>query len=145
MKSNKNTQKNKSAKDNKATKQEETSATETQDAPVASSKRKIAAENDDELSIKGFWRHYSRSTDTHTKMIDLFILYLLILISCQLFYRFVVGDDFPRNAFVSGIFCPLGVAVLLVILRGRGRDFKQLGEFFLACLVLFITAINFAG
>ena len=78
-------------------------------------------------------------------MIDLFTLYLVAIICCQLFYRFVVGDDFPRNAFVSGIFCPLGVIVLLVILRGKGRDLKQLAEFFLACLVLFITAINFAG
>jgi hypothetical protein len=78
-------------------------------------------------------------------MVDWFIVYLLGVIGCQLFYRMVVGDDFPRNAFVSGIFCPLGVAVLLVVLRGGGRDLRQLAEFFLACLVLFITAINFAG
>jgi hypothetical protein len=78
-------------------------------------------------------------------MIDLFILYLLVLIGCQIFYRLVVGDDFPRNAFVSGIFCPLGMSVLLAILRSRGRDLKQLAEFFVASLVLFITAINFAG
>lgn len=97
------------------------------------------------MSIEGFWSHYSNTTDTHTKMIDLFILYLLVILKCQLFYRFVVGDDFPRNAFVSGTFCPIGVIVLLVILRGRGRDLRQIAEFFLAALVLFITAINFAG
>ena len=78
-------------------------------------------------------------------MIDLFIIYLIMIVSCQVFYRAIVGDDFPRNAFVSGVFCPIGVAVLLVILRGRGRDLRQLAEFFLASLVLFITAINFAG
>jgi hypothetical protein len=99
----------------------------------------------DALSIEGFWSHYSKITDTHTKIIDLFIIYLIAILGCQVFYRFVVGDDFPRNAFVSGTFCPIGVIVLLVIIRGRGRDLRQLAEFFLATLVLFITAINFAG
>lgn len=101
--------------------------------------------DDNQFSVEGFWSHYTKTTDTHTKIIDLFIVYLVAIISCQFFYRLVVGDDFPRNAFVSGMFCPLGVIVLLVILRGRGRDLRQLGEFFLAALVLFITAINFAG
>ena len=68
-----------------------------------------------------------------------------MIIKAQLFYRVVVGDDFPRNAFVSGIFCPLGVIVLLVILRGEGLNFRRLGEFFVACLVLFLVSINFAG
>lgn len=98
-----------------------------------------------ELTIEGFWKGYQTLTDSHTKIIDLFILYLVTIIGFQLFYRIIVGDDFPRNAFVAGTFCPLGVIVLLVILRGRGRDLRQLAEFFLACLVLFITAINFAG
>lgn len=101
--------------------------------------------NEDGLSIEGFWSHYSSTTDNHTKIIDLFIIYLVAILGCQVFYRLVVGDDFPRNAFVSGTFCPIGVIVLLVILRGRGRNLRQLGEFFLASLVLFITAINFAG
>lgn len=99
----------------------------------------------DGLNIEGFWSHYSNITDNHTKTIDLFIIYLIAILGCQIFYRFVVGDDFPRNAFVSGTFCPIGVIVLLVILRGRGRDLRQLAEFFIATLVLFITAINFAG
>jgi hypothetical protein len=110
--------------------------------PAAASK---VASDDSLLNIEGFWNHYSSETDTHTKIIDLFIVYLVAIIGCQFFYRLVVGDDFPRNAFVSGMFCPLGVIVLLVILRGRGRDLRQVAEFFLASLVLFITAINFAG
>lgn len=113
--------------------------------PISSPTKSRVDTEVDPLSIEGFWSHYTKTTDTHTKIIDLFIVYLIALIGCQFFYRIIVGDDFPRNAFVSGIFCPLGVAVLLVILRGRGRDLRQLAEFFLACLVLFITAINFAG
>lgn len=112
---------------------------------AASSTKRRADEELSTVSVEGFWSHYSKATDTHTKMIDLFIIYLIMIVSCQVFYRAIVGDDFPRNAFVSGVFCPIGVAVLLVILRGRGRDLRQLAEFFLASLVLFITAINFAG
>jgi hypothetical protein len=82
--------------------------------------------DDGQLSVEGFWSHYSKATDSHTKIIDLFIIYLLAIVGCQFFYRLVVGDDFPRNAFVSGMFCPIGIIVLLVILRGRGRDLRQL-------------------
>ena len=98
-----------------------------------------------ELSVESFWKSYTASSTPRTRLIDLFIVYLLIIIKCQLFYRIVVGDDFPRNAFVSGLFCPLGVIVLLVVLRGGGLNFRQFAEFFLAVTVLFVVAINFAG
>lgn len=144
MKSNKSSSKGKNIKEVKEAKEEIPLVSEDQAGTPA--KRKRTSENDnDELTVRSFWRHYSKATDTHTKMIDIFIVYLMVIISCQVFYRVIVGDDFPRNAFVSGIFCPLGVAVLLVILRGNGRDLKQLAEFFLASIVLFITAINFTG
>lgn len=96
----------------------------TKSANTATKRR--AEEEQGSVSVEGFWSQYSKATDTHTKMIDLFILYLIMIVSCQVFYRVIVGDDFPRNAFVSGVFCPIGVAVLLVILRGRGRDLRQL-------------------
>lgn len=129
-------------KNNKSTTPSKTSSVS---KSAASTTKRRSEDEQNTVSVEGFWSHYSKATDTHTKMIDLFIIYLIMIVSCQVFYRFIVGDDFPRNAFVSGVFCPIGVAVLLVILRGRGRDLRQLAEFFLACLVLFITAINFAG
>ena len=45
----------------------------------------------------------------------------------QFFYRMVVGDDFPKNAFLTGQFCPLGVIVLLVTLRQPEKDYRRLG------------------
>lgn len=98
-----------------------------------------------ELSLPGFWKAYAEHSSPRTRLIDLFILYLLSLIGLQFFYRLVVGDDFPRNAFVSGVFCPLGVIVLLVVLRSRGLHFRELAEFFLASVILFVVGINFAG
>jgi len=50
----------------------------------------------------------------------------LAITGLQLFYRIVVGNDFPLNAFIAGTFCPVGIIVLLVVLRGRGRSLRQL-------------------
>jgi hypothetical protein len=76
-----------------------------------------------------------------------FVLFLIAIMSIQFFYRIVVGDDFPKNAFITGMFTPLGVIVLLLEMRksGEKKNFRKLGEFFVACLVLFLVAINFVG
>ena len=67
--------------------------------------------------------------------------------SLQFFYRVVVGDDFPKNAFIIGMFAPVGVIVLLLEMRksGEKKNFRKLGEFFIASLVLFLVSINFVG
>ena len=118
--------------------------TQKQKKPQPPSSSPVSAKSQ-ELSLSSFWDAYTASSTPRTRLIDLFILYLLVIIKCQLFYRLVVGDDFPRNAFVSGLFCPLGVIVLLVVLRSGSLNFRQLGEFFLATTVLFVASINFAG
>ena len=70
-----------------------------------------------------FWRKYSQITPLRLKLIDSFILYLTTLIVWQVFYRYVVGTDFPKNAYLSGILGPLGVIVMTVSLRLQiGRE-----------------------
>jgi oligosaccharyltransferase complex subunit epsilon len=96
-------------------------------------------------SLDSFWVKYSSETPARVKLIDWFVLFLLAVITVQFFYRVVVGDDFPKNAFLTGVFCPLGVAILLITIREEKKDYRKLGEFFLACLVLFIVSINFMG
>ncbi len=75
------------------------------------------------------------------------MLFLAALMAVQVFYVFVVGDDFPRNAAITGIFAPGGVMILLAELRksGEKKNFRKLAEFFLASLVLFVVSINFIG
>ena len=78
--------------------------------------------------MDNFWKQYSKETPQRVKMIDTFIIYLVFVIVTQLFYRMVVGDDFPKNAFLSGVFCPIGVIVLLVSLRKKyGKGYRALG------------------
>ena len=48
--------------------------------------------------------------------------------SVQYFYRLIVGDDFPKNAFLTGMFAPLGVIVLLLELRKSDKkNLRKLG------------------
>ena len=68
-------------------------------------------------TLEIFWKKYSEETPQKLKMIDAFILYLLTIIGVQFFYRIIVGNDFPKNAFLTGLFCPIGVIVLLLALR----------------------------
>ena len=72
-------------------------------------------------------KKYLEKTHPRVKIIDWTIFYMLILIFLQLFYRIVVGDDFPKNAFYSGILTPLGMIVLLLSIREEKKDLRKLG------------------
>ena len=71
-------------------------------------------------TLINFWNKYSVETHPRVKLIDWFILFLITIMGVQFFYRIVVADDFPKNAFLVGMFAPLGVIVLLVELRKSG-------------------------
>jgi hypothetical protein len=77
--------------------------------------------------LDGFWKKYSAETSERVKLIDWFTIFLLSVIGAQFFYRIVVGDDFPKNAFLTGVFCPLGVIILLVTIRQDQKDYRKLG------------------
>lgn len=90
--------------------------------------KKISAESKEYVTgLDGFWKKYSVETSERVKLIDWFIVFLLSVIGVQFFYRIVVGDDFPKNAFLTGIFCPLGVIILLVTIRQDQKDYRKLG------------------
>ena len=115
-------------------------------AKKGETQKKVKAANKEYVdSLEGFWDKYSSETPSRIKLIDWFIVYLLAIMGTQFFYRLIVGDDFPKNAFLTGMFCPLGVIILLISIRQEKKDYRKLGEFFLACLVLFIVSINFIG
>lgn len=80
-------------------------------------------------TVQNFWAKYSTETHPRVKVIDWFILFLIAIMSIQFFYRMVVGDDFPKNAFLAGMFCPVGVIILLLEMRKNGgkKNFRKLG------------------
>jgi hypothetical protein len=71
-------------------------------------------------TLQTFLNKYSTETHPRVKVIDWFVLFLISIMAIQFFYRLVVGDDFPKNAFLTGMFCPLGVIVLLLEMRKSG-------------------------
>lgn len=88
----------------------------------------VASRGEEEVeNIEGFWSKYSSETPSRVKLIDWFILYLFAIIGTQMFYRIIVGDDFPKNAFLTGMFCPLGVIILLISIRQEKKDYRKLG------------------
>lgn len=80
-------------------------------------------------TVQNFWAQYSNETHPRVKVIDWFILFLVAIMSIQFFYRMVVGDDFPKNAFLAGMFCPIGIIILLLEMRKNGgkKNFRKLG------------------
>lgn len=58
-----------------------------------------------------FWRGYSGSTLKRIKILDGFSLLCMLLLAIQVAYRILVGT-FPKNAFLAGVFCPLGGIIL---------------------------------
>lgn len=89
--------------------------------------QKAAGEQEYVEGLEGFWKKYSEETPSRIKLIDWFVVFLLSIIGVQFFYRLVVGDDFPKNAFLTGMFCPLGVIILLISIRQEKKDYRKLG------------------
>ncbi len=58
-----------------------------------------------------FWASYTRSTDKHVKMIDVFMAFALVTALAQFLYCSLVGT-FPFNSFLAGFGCALGAFVL---------------------------------
>eukprot|EP00897_Mesotaenium_endlicherianum_P004779 jgi/Mesen1/4329/ME000022S03621 len=103
--------------------------------------------------VHTFYTEYNK-TPLKLKAIDLLVLYALLTALVQFAYMALVGS-FPFNAFLAGIFSCIGTAVLAVCLRMQvnkeNKEFKDLpperafADFVLACLVLYLVAMNFIG
>jgi oligosaccharyltransferase complex subunit epsilon len=109
-----------------------------------------------ESAVSNFWKKYSKDTPSKIKLIDSFMLFLLSLIVWVMFYRIIVGNDFPKNAFLSSVYTPLGVLAMAVALRmhicgddGKllrvNQQYRPFWEFMFGLIVIFVVGINFLG
>lgn len=105
------------------------------------------------LSI--LYSNYKTKTPTRVKIIDSFILYVLLVGIIIFSYASLVGT-FPFNSFLSAFFTSIGLLVLSVSLRKHvnsetSKDFedtspeKAYSGYLLCCIVLFFTATVFMG
>ncbi|RCI15439.1 hypothetical protein L249_3619 [Ophiocordyceps polyrhachis-furcata BCC 54312] len=81
----------------------------------SSSARSGAAANWD-VVLHNLQKHYIKETPQRTKLIDIFLAYLVFVGAVQFFYCVVAGN-YPFNAFLSGFGATVGQFILTVSLR----------------------------
>eukprot|EP01116_Phalansterium_solitarium_P010005 TRINITY_DN24384_c0_g1_i1.p1 TRINITY_DN24384_c0_g1~~TRINITY_DN24384_c0_g1_i1.p1 ORF type:complete len:120 (+),score=11.98 TRINITY_DN24384_c0_g1_i1:32-361(+) len=103
--------------------------------------------------FKEFQRGYSDRTPRLTKIIDVFLLYVLLTGVLEFVYCAIVGT-FPFNSFLAGFISTVGTFVLGVCLRlqvSPANHFKNISkeraffDFIFANVVLHLTVFNFLG
>nr|CAG4642220.1 EOG090X0KAT [Eurycercus lamellatus] len=102
-----------------------------------------------------FYEDYAKSTPTKLKLVDAYLLYILLTGVIQFLYCCLVGT-FPFNSFLSGFISCVGSFVLAACLRlqvnpANKGQFEQISperafaDFIFAHLVLHLTVMNFIG
>lgn len=102
-----------------------------------------------------FYDDYVQSTSKKMKMIDAYLLYIMLSGIVQFVYCCLVGT-FPFNSFLSGFISCVGSFVLAVCLRVQVNpqnksEFSGIGperafaDFIFAHVILHLVVINFIG
>ena len=91
-----------------------------------------------------------------SQIVDCFILYAVTVAALQYTYLCLFGS-FPYNAFLGGLFCSLGFAVLTICFRmqidpttlsdpdRKANLEKVFADYCVACVFLFFVAISYVG
>jgi len=90
------------------------SSSSTLAAPIVS-KAKKQGQSAQEIAV-GIWENYVENTPQRTKLIDVFMAFLVVVGALQFVYCVLVGN-FPFNAFLSGFSATVGQFVLTASLR----------------------------
>jgi oligosaccharyltransferase complex subunit epsilon len=105
--------------------------------------------------LKRFYDDYSQTTPKKLKILDAYLLYILLTGIMQFAYCCLVGT-FPFNSFLSGFISSVGSFVLAVCLRVQVNpqnksEFvgispeRAFGDFIFAHIILHLVVINFMG
>lgn len=87
----------------------------TTSSSAASSTKASTTQSYPEL-VASVWDKYLETTPQRTKLLDVFLAFLLVVGAVQFLYCVVAGN-FPFNAFLSGFGATVGQFVLTVALR----------------------------
>ncbi|CRK41692.1 Dolichyl-diphosphooligosaccharide--protein glycosyltransferase like [Verticillium longisporum] len=127
--------------------------TMTSQPKAASSKAASASGNADwTQAVNQLLDHYQKKTPQRTKLIDVFLAFLVVLGGVQFVYC-VLGGGFPFNAFLSGFCATVGQFVLTVSLRmqtteANKADFpsvspeRSFADFVIGSLILHFFVYN---
>jgi len=105
--------------------------------------------------VQRFYNDYVTATPKKLKIVDAYLLYILLTGIAQFVYCCLVGT-FPFNSFLSGFISCVGSFVLAVCLRVQvnpqnKNEFsgispeRAFGDFIFAHVILHLVVINFIG
>lgn len=105
--------------------------------------------------ISKFYDEYANNTSKRLKIIDAYLLYILLTGLVQFVYCLFVGT-FPFNSFLSGFISSVGSFVLAVCLRlqvnpqNKGQFVgispeRGFADFIFAHIILHLVIMNFIG
>ncbi|XP_030043247.1 dolichyl-diphosphooligosaccharide--protein glycosyltransferase subunit DAD1 [Microcaecilia unicolor] len=105
--------------------------------------------------VSRFLEEYLSSTPQRLKVLDAYLLYILLSGVMQFVYCLLVGT-FPFNSFLSGFTSCVGSFVLAVCLRiqinpQNKSDFQSISperafaDFLFASIILHLVVVNFVG
>ncbi|GAA6021837.1 hypothetical protein JCM11491_001541 [Sporobolomyces phaffii] len=106
-------------------------------------------------SVQELWRGYTQQTPSRLKLIDAFMLFLMLTGVAQFVYCAVV-TNFPFNAFLGGFAATVGQFVLCGALRIQANPLNKgtfptisperaFGDFLFGSLVLHFFVWNYLG
>ncbi|EUC50944.1 hypothetical protein COCMIDRAFT_31835 [Bipolaris oryzae ATCC 44560] len=102
---------------------------------------------------QGIWDKYMTKTPQRTKLLDIFLAFLVVVGALQFAYVVIVGN-FPFNAFLSGFSATVGQFVLTASLRIQTNSENKehfasisheraFADFVLGSLLLHFFCVNF--
>ncbi|KAG6025182.1 hypothetical protein E4U41_001596 [Claviceps citrina] len=103
--------------------------------------------------LVNIYQHYIKETPQRTKLIDVFLFFLVVVGGLQFLYCVLAGN-YPFNAFLSGFGATVGQFVLTVSLRiqtttANKADFpavspeRAFADFVVCSLILHFFCVNF--
>lgn len=103
--------------------------------------------------VQKILEHYKKSTNSRTKLIDVFMLFLIVVGVMQFLYCVLAGN-YPFNAFLSGFCATVGQFVLTASLRVQTqedsmKDFpavspeRAFADYVVCSLILHFFCVNF--
>lgn len=107
-------------------------------------------------TIRESYQNYHRLTETKCKILDLYIMFIIMTAATQLGYYVVIGTTFPFNSLLSGVISCIGSFVLAVSLRlqivnpvsNREFDFtpeRAFADFVLGNILLHFIVLSYVG
>ncbi|KPM41768.1 hypothetical protein AK830_g4808 [Neonectria ditissima] len=121
-------------------------------APVRPSASKNSAANWDKV-LQNICNHYIKETPQRTKLVDVFLLFLVAVGALQFLYCVLAGN-YPFNAFLSGFSATVGQFVLTISLRVQTNEASKsefpsvsperaFADYVVCSLILHFFCVNF--